>query len=144
MKHIKKLKHEFVEYIPNNLDDGVIYISIPFATAAHKCCCGCGMEVVTPISPTDWQLTFNGEAISLYPSIGNWSFDCKSHYWIRENAVKWSLRWTQDEIKTGRSRDMQNKKRSFDSAKTSPLLNMINKITKHGNDKTKNFLKKKK
>lgn len=144
MKRIKKLKYEFVEYIPNNLDDGVIYISIPFATAAHKCCCGCGMEVVTPISPTDWQLTFNGEAISLYPSIGNWSFDCKSHYWIRENVVKWSLWWTQDEIETGRSRDMQNKKRSFDNAEASTLRNMINKITKQGNDKTKNVWGKKK
>ncbi|MGN6800789.1 MAG: DUF6527 family protein [Ginsengibacter sp.] len=24
---------------------------------------------------------------TFYPSIGNWSFDCQSHYWIRENMI---------------------------------------------------------
>jgi hypothetical protein len=73
-------------------------VSIPYATVAHKCCCGCGTEVVTPLSSTDWKLIFDGETISLDPSIGNWSFACKSHYWIRRNKVKWAARWSQDEI----------------------------------------------
>ena len=84
MKRELILRHEFVEFIPDKLADGVVYVSIPYATVAHKCCCGCGMEVVTPLSPTDWELIFDGESISLDPSIGNWSFDCKSHYWIRQ------------------------------------------------------------
>ncbi len=71
MKRETALTHEFVEYIPEHLKDGTVYVSIPFATAAHKCCCGCGKEVVTPLTPTDWQLTFDGETISLEPSIGN-------------------------------------------------------------------------
>lgn len=71
--------HEFVEHIPDDLKDGVIYVSMTFRTVAHKCCCGCGNEVITPLSPTDWKLTFNNESISLYPSIGNWNFDFKSH-----------------------------------------------------------------
>jgi hypothetical protein len=50
-----------------------IYISIRFATVGHKCCCGCGREVITPLSPTDWSLTSDGETVSLHPSIGNWS-----------------------------------------------------------------------
>jgi len=122
MKREMVLTHEFVEYIPNNLKDGTIYVSLAFATVAHKCCCGCGKEVVTPISPTDWQLMFDGESISLYPSIGNWGFDCKSHYWIRHNRVQWAPRWSQKEIEAGRSQDRLAKERYFDSTKP-PAVN---------------------
>ena len=85
--------HEFVDKIPNSIEEGKVYISIPYATAVHKCCCGCGNEVVTPLTPTDWELTFNGEAISLDPSIGNWNFPCRSHYWIKQNKVRWVRDW---------------------------------------------------
>jgi hypothetical protein len=44
---------EFVEFMPDKLEPGVIYVSIPYATAAHLCACGYGNEVTTPISPTD-------------------------------------------------------------------------------------------
>ena len=43
------------------------------ATSAHSCCCGCGEEVVAPLTPTDWKMTFDGETTSLRPSIGNWT-----------------------------------------------------------------------
>lgn len=88
-----KMEHKFVEFIPDELEDGTLYISITYATVLHKCGCGCGNEVVTPLSPSDWQLTFNGETISLFPSIGNWSFPCRSHYWIRKNEVVWVKDW---------------------------------------------------
>jgi len=26
-------------------------------------------------------------SVSLFPSVGNWKYACKSHYWIRENKV---------------------------------------------------------
>jgi hypothetical protein len=81
------LTHEFVDYMPDVPQEGTLYISIRFATAIHKCCCGCGNEVVTPLSPTDWKLIFDGDTVSLDPSIGNWSFPCQSHYWIRRNNV---------------------------------------------------------
>jgi hypothetical protein len=105
MKHEPVLKHEFVEFIPDKLEDGIVYVSIPYATVTHKCCCGCGTEVVTPLSPRDWKLIFDGETVSLDPSIGNWSFACKSHYWIRRNKVKWATRWSQDEIDAVRSHE---------------------------------------
>jgi hypothetical protein len=89
------LVHKFVRSVPEVLEDGVIYVSVDYATAIHKCCCGCGNEVVTPLSPTDWELTFNGKTISLYPSIGNWNFKCKSHYWITRNTVEWCYKWGQ-------------------------------------------------
>jgi hypothetical protein len=105
MKHVNVLRFEFVEYIPKDLKNNTIYISISCRTAVHKCCCGCGYEVVTPLSPTGWQLIFNGESISLYPSIGNWSFPCRSHYWIRNNIVQWAPKWSKKEINTGRIYD---------------------------------------
>jgi len=105
MKRDVILTHEFVEYIPDDLTDGIIYVSIPFATAVHKCCCGCGCEVVTPLSPTDWKLIFDGMSISLEPSIGNWSFRCESHYFIRHNRAVWAPRWSQDQLDAGRAHD---------------------------------------
>jgi hypothetical protein len=77
---MKKLSHKFIEVIPEYLEDGILYISIEHCVAIHKCACGCGKEVVTPISPNRWKLIFDGETVSLNPSIGNWSFKCQSHY----------------------------------------------------------------
>jgi hypothetical protein len=108
------LTYEFVEFIPDSLREGTIYISVKFATVVHKCCCGCGNEVVTPLSPTDWKLIFDGVSVSLDPSIGNWSFDCRSHYWIRGNRVRWATRWSQQEVDAERSRDRSVKAGYFD------------------------------
>ena len=113
------LKHKFVDYIPETLDDLTIYISIEFATAVHKCCCGCGHEVVTPLSPTDWKLIYNGKSISLDPSIGNWNFECQSHYLIINNQVRWAPRWTRQEIDSGRAYDLMAKERYFNRSETS-------------------------
>lgn len=113
MKRRTKIVHEFVEFIPSTREDGVVYISIPYATAVHNCCCGCGSKVVTPLSPTDWKLTFDGETISLSPSIGNWSFDCKSHYWIVRNRIKWARQWSQEKIEAGRTYDRLAKETYF-------------------------------
>lgn len=121
MKRERVLTHEFVEYIPNDLKDGAIYVSIPFATVAHKCCCGCGNEVITPLSPTDWTLIYDGQSISLDPSIGNWNFPCQSHYWINRNRVKWARRWSHQEINAGRAHDLIAKKRYFGGTKTSAV-----------------------
>jgi hypothetical protein len=87
-----------------------------YATVVHKCCCGCGKEVVTPLSPTDWKLIFNGKTISLDPSIGNWGFECRSHYWIRNSRVRWAPRWSQGKIDAGRARDRFAKERYFGTA----------------------------
>lgn len=103
MKRAVTLKHEFVEYIPDHLEKNTIYVSAAFATVVHKCCCGCENEVITPLSPTDWKLTFDGRSISLYPSIGNWNFACKSHYWIESNRVIWARAWSQKEINATRA-----------------------------------------
>lgn len=107
------LRHEFVEFTPDEMEEETVYISIRFATVSHMCLCGCGNKVVTPLRPTDWKLIFDGKTISLDPSIGNWSFPCKSHYWIRNNRVKWAPRWSQDEVDRGRLRDHTAKRAYF-------------------------------
>jgi hypothetical protein len=115
------LVHEFVEHIPDHLEDGKLYVSISFATAAHKCFCGCGNEVITPISPRDWKVTFDGETVSLDPSIGNWSLACKSHYWITRNRVVWARRWSQKEIDGARDEDRLTKRTYYGEPGSAPI-----------------------
>ena len=105
----KTIRPEFVEFIPDVVKEGIIYISIRYATATHKCACGCGEIVVTPIRPTDWILTWNGETVTLNPSIGNWSLPCQSHYWIIEDRIVWARKWSTWEISAGRRRDRRKK-----------------------------------
>jgi hypothetical protein len=112
------LVHEFVESVPDELRERTLYVSIRFATVIHKCCCGCGRQVVTPLSPTRWKLTFDGKTISLYPSIGNWSMPCRSHYWIERNRVKWAKQWPQEQIRDGKTQDSMAKEKQFNAAKT--------------------------
>jgi len=112
------LTYEFVQAIPEKLEERTIYVAMDYATAVHKCCCGCGKEVVTPLSPTDWKLTYDGESISLSPSIGNWSFECQSHYFIVQNTVKWVDQWSKERIETGRTHDQKTKQTYFGTDKT--------------------------
>jgi len=118
MKRMPALTHEFVEFLPDTLEDGKIYISIPYATVTHRCCCGCGNEVVTPLSPTDWRLIFDGQTISLEPSIGSWSFPCQSHYWIKKNKVKWDRQWSNAKVAAGRAHDKAAKQRLLQHQQT--------------------------
>jgi hypothetical protein len=79
----------FVEAIPEQVEGGVVYISTQYATTVHSCACGCGSEVVLPLSPRDWILTFDGETVSFSPSVWNRRMPCGAHYWIRRNKVVW-------------------------------------------------------
>jgi hypothetical protein len=125
-----KLAHKFVKNIPEKIENGIIYISMEYSTAIHKCCCGCGNEVVTPFSPTDWKLTFDGKTISLYPSIGNWSFGCRSHYWIINSEVKWAYKWNKKQIERGRQKDELNKRKYFKENNKEKKLVKFHKIKK--------------
>ena len=113
MKRVAELRPVFVHHIPERVVAGEIYISVEHGTVVHSCCCGCEREVVTPLSPTDWRLTFDGETISLDPSIGNWAYPCRSHYWITRNRVRWAAQWSQDKIDAARALDRTTKKRFY-------------------------------
>jgi hypothetical protein len=113
MLHHTRLEHRFVQFFPEQLESGVIYISIEYATAAHSCCCGCGEQVITPFTPTDWKLTFDGETISLWPSIGNWNFRCRSHYIIRNSRVLAAEPWEDLHVGYGPRGDKKHKHKHY-------------------------------
>lgn len=102
---------EFVEFVPKMLVPGVLYISQKYKTASHLCACGCGEKVVTPLSPADWQLNVEGNAVSLHPSIGNWDYACQSHYWIRRNHVAWAGAMSKQQIARVQARDQLDRAR---------------------------------
>lgn len=95
---------EFVTSFPAELKPGRLYVSAQFATAAHLCACGCGREVITPLSPAQWILTFDG-SVSLTPSIGNWALPCQSHYVVDHGTIRWALTCNRAEVLQNRESD---------------------------------------
>lgn len=106
--------YEFVRYIPDKIEEGIVYISLEFNTMSHKCACGCGKEVITPISPGGWSFTYDGKTISINPSIGNFSFPCKSHYFINKSNVVWARNYDDKQIEKARNMDEKQRRRFYD------------------------------
>lgn len=87
----------YVDQIPDKLEYGKIYISKRYGTAVHLCACGCGEKTVTPFSHIiegkdhGWKFTFDGDIVTLSPSIGNFSGEkpYHAHYYIWQNKIRW-------------------------------------------------------
>jgi uncharacterized protein DUF6527 len=94
-----------VQYMPSELEAGILYVAEEFGAAAHLCACGCGVIVRTPLDPTEWSLEETEEGPSLDPSIGNWEEACQSHYWIIRGKVIWAPKWNSAQIEAGRRRE---------------------------------------
>lgn len=87
---IHKLETQWVKTMPEVLEDGVLYISPEYYVAIHNCACGCGNKVVMTIDRDyGWILSYDGDGVSFSPSIGNFNFPCKSHYYIKNNVIEW-------------------------------------------------------
>ena len=114
------LEYQFVRHLPDALSPGILYISMEYATASHLCCCGCGEEVVTPFAPAQWKMTFNGDAVSLHPSVGNWLLACRSHYVIRQGWVVEAEPWSDARIAAGLEHDKAARTQMF--IPTSPAM----------------------
>lgn len=110
---VSRIIPRHVDFIPRQLEEGVLYISAQFKTASHLCCCGCGTKIVTPLVPTEFSLMESGDTVSLYPSIGNWNFPCQSHYWIKNGQVIIAGRMSREEIQRGRRFDDAQKAAYF-------------------------------
>lgn len=81
----------FVSEIPKNLEEGYLYIAVEYNAVVHLCPCGCKSEISTPLNrKVGWTMKYDGEYVSLFPSVGNYSYPCKSHYFIRDNKVIWA------------------------------------------------------
>jgi len=93
MGKILEIKPEFIEVIPDVLEEGVLYISEKYGTAIHLCACGCKQKTVTGIKPywaDGWTMSNNNGKITLRPSIGNFSGEhpYHAHYFITDNSVQ--------------------------------------------------------
>jgi hypothetical protein len=113
---MKILEPEFVEYIPSNLEDGVLYVSMKYNTTVHKCPCGCGEKVVATLAPTAWKIIYDG-TVTLSPSIANGVLPCRSHYFIRNNKVIWARYWDEDDFDVAKKRDKKSTDRFYKKKK---------------------------
>lgn len=118
MSRVDSVTFEFVELLPPKLIDGVVYISIEHRTVVHNCCSGCGERVVNGLGPAEWKITFDGETISLDPSIGNGALACNSHYWIRNNRVMWAKPLTKEETRRSQLADRGDLVDHYDKPET--------------------------
>jgi hypothetical protein len=131
---MQTMTHRFVDPIPDKLEANTLYVSMRYCIAVHNCACGCGNEVATPISPIGWEVSFNGESVSLYPSIGSWNLSCRSHYWIRNGRVEWGKQWNQETVQRARMRELAERqdffvgKRRADDPKAIRERSIIDKI----------------
>lgn len=123
-----KIKIEYVHYMPKILENGALYVSQEFNTAAHLCACGCGEKVRTPLTPTEWQLTNSDQGPSLKPSIGNWQLRCKSHYWIANGNIIWASEWTSAEIEEGRKFEQLRRRNYFRKHEQNVRVTIFEKI----------------
>jgi hypothetical protein len=114
MARLSLIEPEFVELIPPELSFGRLYVSMKYATTQHLCACGCGKKVVLPLSPAEWSLRYDGETVSMSPSVGNREYTCRSHYWIERNRIHWAKAWSPEQIEVGRARDLADLETYFE------------------------------
>ena len=88
---INKLTIEHCKHIPEDLEDGILYVSLEFDVAIHLCACGCKAKTVTPIRDSrGWNYSEKEGRPTLTPSIGNFSGETPyhAHYFITEGKVR--------------------------------------------------------
>jgi len=84
----------YVENMPEEIEEGKLYISKKWHTCIHLCACGCKQKTVTPLQhdngPFDrlwWRLIEDENGVSLEGSIGQGKLPCQSHYIIKNNIA---------------------------------------------------------
>ena len=104
----------FVRAIPafENLKQGNLYVSMKYGVVVNFCPCGCGDLSEFTLAPERWWLAYDGETVSLFPSIGNSRLKCRSHYWIENSRVRWCNPMGAAEVATAQKREeyVRNKK----------------------------------
>lgn len=115
MSGVDAFEPHFAHEVPEQLEEGKLYISSEFGSVNHLCACGCGYEVVTPLHPAQWAILYDGEAVTLRPSVGSFGLPCRSHYVIDRNRVVWQPSWSARDARAGAARDRQMLERFFAS-----------------------------
>ena len=101
--------------MPKKLEEGILYVSVEYSTCAHLCACGCKEKVRTPLGETNWSVYESDNGPTLFPSIGNWQFPCKSHYWIRDGRIIWAEQWTEEQISSAMENEEYKREKYFES-----------------------------
>lgn len=112
---VRVLIPRYVPNLPEQLEEGIFYICEEFDATAHKCCCGCGEDVYNKLGAAKWRLIKEfGGTVSLYPSVGNWNYACRSHYWIESNHVIDAGPMSNLAIKAVQERDRRDRDRAIE------------------------------
>jgi hypothetical protein len=74
------------------------------------------------VDPGDWKLVFDGETISLSPSVGSWNLSCLSHYWIRRNRILWAPRWSEARVQRARNHERALEERSPETGESDAVI----------------------
>ena len=86
----QEIRPRFVESIPPGRPPaGEFLISIKYGMGVLRCPCGCGNTMDVNIEPHRWSIKWDGEHISVCPSISSDWMGCRSHYWVRRNRIVW-------------------------------------------------------
>lgn len=91
------------------------------------------------MSPAEWSIRRSGNTVSLRPSIGNWDYPCRSHYWITNNQVEWDGPMSKKQTAIVKERDRIDKQRyiarvnaeklkKVDTVLWSVIRNLFNKV----------------
>ncbi|MBB4263757.1 DUF6527 family protein [Bradyrhizobium sp. CIR3A] len=112
---LSTLKLQRVEYMPKQLESGILYVSEKFSAAAHLCACGCGEKIRTPLGPTEWSVKETTGGPSVWPSVGNWQKACQSHYVIQNGKIIWHDQWSAAQIAAGSRSEQERRKAHYDA-----------------------------
>lgn len=112
---LSTLTLQHVEYMPKQLEPGILYVSEQFSTAAHLCACGCGEKIRTPLGATEWSVKETAGGPSVWPSIGNWQKSCQSHYVIQNGKIVWYDQWSAAQVAAGRRGEQERRKAHYEA-----------------------------
>ena len=91
-RRLESVTPKFVEFVPAEGEDlvpGILYISMKYNTVVHRCPCGCGGLSEFMLDPIRFRIEYDGRSVTFNPSIGNSNLQCRGHYWIIENQIRW-------------------------------------------------------
>lgn len=93
---IEKYSTQFVHYMPQVKEPGILYISHAGQLAIHLCACGCGAQVVCRLavnglkeSDKIWGYKYHDDDGSSTLNGSILQRSCKSHYHIERGLVRW-------------------------------------------------------
>jgi hypothetical protein len=75
-------------------------------------------------------MTYDGESVSLWPSIGNWNLRCRSLYIIDQGRIKWAESWSEAQVAAERRRDKAAKATYYESSPSPEVLVPAPEVTK--------------